>query len=211
MIEFEYTGKNPPMRIRLGKLQIDNEHLESVECRVRQDGGYSSRKPFTKGWHEGQVEVLQALLKLRGKKVVSLDPELLEILHGLMNHYGYHNEEEEYLCGRLGGIQDVFRTLIDAYKHLKHMSEIKHEQEVDQIIAESKQLIKNADDCLNEVKAINEGIAFLLNEYKTNKRYFREDSGHVTTADVIKTVFEFGWASRRNYEANKSITDHDER
>jgi hypothetical protein len=121
MIEFEYTGKNPPMRIRFGKLQIDNDHLERVERQVRQDGGYSSYRPFTKGWHEGQVELLQALLKLRGKKVVSLDPDLLKIFHGLMDHHGYHDEEEEYLCGRLGGIQDVFKTLLDAYEYLKYM------------------------------------------------------------------------------------------
>lgn len=50
------------------------------------------------------------------------------------------------------------------------------------------------------MKAMKDGVDFLLNEYKTNKRYFRLEPGRVTIEDVIKTCFEFGWASKKNFD-----------
>lgn len=47
-------------------------------------------------------------------------------------------------------------------------------------------------------------VDFLLNEYKTNKRWFRDEPGRVTIEDVIKASFEFGWASKRNYDYNNN-------
>lgn len=73
-------------------------------------------------------------------------------------------------------------------------------EDVDKIMAECKQLLKNCEVLDKEMKAMNEGVEFLLNEYKTNKRYFRLEPGRVTIEDVIKTCFEFGWASKRNFD-----------
>lgn len=73
-------------------------------------------------------------------------------------------------------------------------------EDVDKIMAECEQLLKNCHALDKEMKAMNEGVEFLLNEYKTNKRYFRLEPGRVTIEDVIKTCFEFGWASKRNFD-----------
>lgn len=74
---------------------------------------------------------------------------------------------------------------------------------------ELKEILSNAekliDDCkefsaeLDEMKRCTE---FLINEYNTNKRWFREEPGRVTIEDVIKKAFEFGWASKNNFDYN---------
>ena len=48
------------------------------------------------------------------------------------------------------------------------------------------------------------GVEFLINEYHTNKRYFRLEPGRCTTEDVIKTVFEFAWSASRNYMSQQN-------
>lgn len=73
-------------------------------------------------------------------------------------------------------------------------------EEEQNLIQEAKDLIKNCDNLLEEIKEMNSGVDFLINEYKTNKRYFRDEPGRVTIEDVIKTAFEFGWASRGNFD-----------
>lgn len=73
-------------------------------------------------------------------------------------------------------------------------------QEENDVMLECEKLLKHCDALDKETKAMNDGVDFLLNEYKTNKRYFRLESGRVTIEDVIKTCFEFGWASKRNFD-----------
>lgn len=66
------------------------------------------------------------------------------------------------------------------------------------------QLLNNCNKILEETKEMKRCIDFLINEYRTNKRYFREEPGRETTIeDVIKTCFEFGWSSRRIYEVKE--------
>ena len=63
------------------------------------------------------------------------------------------------------------------------------------------QLLSNCNKVLEENKEMKRCIDFLINEYRTNKRYFREEPGRETTIeDVIKTCFEFGWTSRQNFK-----------
>ena len=80
------------------------------------------------------------------------------------------------------------------------------EESVEEIMAEAKKLLKNCDQLDKELDAMKQGKEFLLHEYKTNKRWFREDSGRVTVEDVIKASFEFGWASHRNHEYDQRAT-----
>lgn len=62
------------------------------------------------------------------------------------------------------------------------------------------QLLDTCNNIEREMDAMKKGIDFLINEYRTNKRYFREEPGRETTIeDVIKTCFEFGWASCNNF------------
>lgn len=74
------------------------------------------------------------------------------------------------------------------------------QEEKDLIIEDTKKLLQNCEELVREMKATKEGVDFLINEYKTNKRYFRVEPGKVTIEDVIKTCFEFGWASKRNFD-----------
>jgi hypothetical protein len=77
------------------------------------------------------------------------------------------------------------------------------DKETQEIIDGAKNLILTLEECNREDKAMQDGMDFLLNEWKTNKRYFREESGNVTTEDVIKTTFQFAWAAKRCYDHNK--------
>jgi hypothetical protein len=71
-------------------------------------------------------------------------------------------------------------------------------------------LLKNCRGLEAEMKEMNRCKEFLINEYKTNKRWFRLEPGKVTIEDVIKASFEFGWSSRRNFDYDrerKATTD----
>jgi hypothetical protein len=73
-------------------------------------------------------------------------------------------------------------------------------ESVNALIKEANALIENCKNLDKELAAMKHGLDFLLNEYKTNKRYFREKPGRVTIEDVIKTCFEFGWASKSQFD-----------
>jgi hypothetical protein len=68
------------------------------------------------------------------------------------------------------------------------------------ILEETKQLLENSKRLEREMSAQKDCLNFLLNEYKTNKRWFREEPGKVTTEDIIKACFQFGWASHNDFE-----------
>ncbi len=77
------------------------------------------------------------------------------------------------------------------------------EESVEEIIANCERLLKNCKELDRELDHQQDDINFLLNEWRTNKRYFRDQPGRVTTEDVIKTVYHFAWGSRNNFEAMK--------
>ena len=81
-----------------------------------------------------------------------------------------------------------------------------NKEELENLKKECSDLIESCQKLDKELKAMKEGLDFLLNEYKTNKRYFRETPGKVTTEDVIKTCFEFGWASKENFDYGQQGT-----
>ena len=81
------------------------------------------------------------------------------------------------------------------------------DKSVSEILAECDALLKNCEASRREDKAMNKGIDFLINEYKTNKRYFREDSCKVTIEDVIRTTYQLAWANKRNYDLHPEIFD----
>ena len=64
-------------------------------------------------------------------------------------------------------------------------------------------LLNNCRELTAEMDAMKHGEEFLINEYKTNKRWFRDEPGKVTTEDIIKTAFAFGWASHRQFQYNQ--------
>lgn len=73
-------------------------------------------------------------------------------------------------------------------------------EEQQSIIDECNQLLKDCNKLDREIEASKQGLDFLLNEYKTNKRWFREEPGKVTIEDIIKTCFQFGWASKSQFD-----------
>lgn len=73
------------------------------------------------------------------------------------------------------------------------------QKEINDLISDSQEMIKQADSFLEELGEMKRGVEFLINEYHTNKRYFRLEPGRCTTEDVIKTVFEYAWSASRNY------------
>ena len=75
--------------------------------------------------------------------------------------------------------------------------------DIKEMIAKAEQLIKSSKKGLEAEAELNRCIEFALNEWKTNQRWFREEPGHVTTADVIKHCVEYGWAARHAYDYRK--------
>ena len=69
-------------------------------------------------------------------------------------------------------------------------------------INDIEQLLENCKRLDRELEAMEQAKSFLLNEYKTNKRWFRDEPGRVTTEDVLKAAFEFGWASAKLFHEN---------
>jgi antirestriction protein len=64
-------------------------------------------------------------------------------------------------------------------------------------------LLENCRGLDAEIKEMDRCKEFLINEYKTNKRWFKMEPGKVTIEDVIKASFEFGWSSRRNFDYDR--------
>ena len=85
---------------------------------------------------------------------------------------------------------------------------MKNDKDIQNIISDADNLIKTLEDGKKEDKAMQDGLNFLLNQWKTNKKWFREQSGHVTTEDVIKRTFEFAWASKRNFDYQQNNNEN---
>lgn len=70
-------------------------------------------------------------------------------------------------------------------------------------------LLKNCRSLKAEIKEMDRCKEFLINEYRTNRRWFRLARGRVTIEDVIKASFEFGWSSKRHfdYDRERKTTD----
>ena len=78
------------------------------------------------------------------------------------------------------------------------------QREKQDLISSTQKIINQSNGLLEELKEIERGVGFLINEYHTNKRYFRLEPGRCTTEDVIKTVFEFAWSASRNYMSQQN-------
>ena len=75
-----------------------------------------------------------------------------------------------------------------------------YKDEIDEeLIDSTKKLLESSKALLEELNEMKEKVNFLINEYKTNKKWFRDEPGRVTTEDVIKRVFEFGWSCGKLY------------
>ena len=68
------------------------------------------------------------------------------------------------------------------------------EETEEELIESTKKLLETSKALLEELDEMKKNVDFLINEYKTNKRWFRDEPGRVTTEDIIKRVFEFGWS-----------------
>ena len=74
------------------------------------------------------------------------------------------------------------------------------DKELQELLKESDVLLKTSNKTLADGRAMDDTIAFALEQWRTNKRWFREEPGRVTTEDVIKMCTEFAWASKANFE-----------
>ena len=77
-------------------------------------------------------------------------------------------------------------------------------EELALFMEECDHLLKNCNKLSAELDEMKEDIEFLRNEWKTNKRYFRDEPGQTTTEDVIKRVYEFAWSKRGIFEYEKN-------
>ena len=59
--------------------------------------------------------------------------------------------------------------------------------DISQILADAEKYVVNFKKILKEDTEMNHAIEFLINEYKTNKRYFCSEGSRPSINDVIKT------------------------
>ena len=90
---------------------------------------------------------------------------------------------------------------------LTNIHKVEDEQELQELIDSTKKLIENADNLLKEVEEMRKGVQFLQEQYKIKKGWFRDEPGKVTTNDVIKRAFEFGWSSALLFKNQDSKKD----
>ena len=74
------------------------------------------------------------------------------------------------------------------------------ETNLDELLKKADSFLRTSNKTLADNKAMNEASAFALEQWRTNKRWFREEPGRVTTEDVIKMCIEFAWASKANFD-----------
>lgn len=120
-------------------------------------------------------------------KVTEIEPEDWWVYDDGEKELGYITvkvEDDEYYTGQNFSV---------AFKDIIY-------NEPDEIaIARAQELLDSCKKFEKEMAEMNNNIEFLLNEYKTNKKYFRQEPGRCTVDDVIKTVFEFAWTASKNY------------
>lgn len=68
------------------------------------------------------------------------------------------------------------------------------EESHESFLANCQELLSSSQNLLDELKIEEEDVAFLTNEYKTNKKYFSSGSGQVTIKNVIETAYELAWS-----------------
>lgn len=110
------------------------------------------------------------------------------------------HEAAEAVAADLGVLERQLESKITTSQQASDESPVEQTQDIK---TEIEQLISNCNTLIKEVEEQKRCTNFLIDKYKTNKRWFREDPGKVTIDDVIKTCFEFGWSSKRNFDYNK--------
>ena len=78
--------------------------------------------------------------------------------------------------------------------------ENKENTSLDELLKEADAFLESSNKTLADNKAMKDAIAFALDQWKTNKRWFREEPGRVTTEDGIKMCIEIAWASKANFD-----------
>ena len=71
---------------------------------------------------------------------------------------------------------------------------------ISEILKEADSLLESSENLLRECKDSDKDIEFLINQYRSNKRWFSEKPGRVTIEDVIKRCYEFGRAKGRTFK-----------
>jgi len=75
--------------------------------------------------------------------------------------------------------------------------------DLDTVLNEAQNLFNHVNNLKDELNRMKDDEDFLINEYKINKKWFRDNPGKVTIEDVIKTCYEFGWAARHQFDMTK--------
>lgn len=121
-------------------------------------------------------------------KVTEIDPD----------HWWIYDDGEKALGQITVKVED------DAYfkgqNFAVNFKDIIYEEPDEVAIANAEKLLASCKALQAELEEMNDNIKFLQNEYKTNKKYFRQEPGRCTVDDVIKTVFEFAWQAGKHYK-----------
>lgn len=120
------------------------------------------------------------------------------------------NEEDETACwanyyDKILGSEEGYDIEYLSNEEIDHiymiiniMTEVDSEKLKD-LLDDCRKKLGSAKAMSKEYEAMKEGMDYVLKQWKTNKYWFKEESGQVTTEDVIKRVFQYAWNKRRDF------------
>lgn len=149
------------------------------------------------------------MAKISKEEIKNLNGKDYEIEQAVWNGNGWNSESGYFTDNGVVRFaetnMEIFETydeidddiLQDCIDNIVDDDECKDE---DEALKDVDEFIKALENGKKEDEAKQNGLNFLLKQWETNKKWFREQSGRVTTEDVIKRTFEFAWASKRNFD-----------
>lgn len=81
---------------------------------------------------------------------------------------------------------------IHYFQYKKTMENKEEKKDLSELLKEADSLLKSSKNLIDECEESRKDIEFLIEQYRTNKRWFSEKPGRVTIEDVIKACYEFG-------------------
>lgn len=174
-------------KIGTKKIEVSNKHFENFDvypcnCKVGDTVWFDDGLPDENG-------VITNHIYMHGK-VTEIEPDKWWVYDDGEKEIGYVTvkvEDDQWYEGQNFSVP--FKNII-------------YEEPVELIMANAQELLDSCKKFEAEMSEMDRHIEFLQNEYKTNKKYFRQEPGRCTVEDVIKTVFEFAWQASKNYHLN---------
>lgn len=136
-------------------------------------------------WSETYHQIIKKQYRILGISITNRSDE------GIKCWADYYDSVSE--CEEGYDIESLSDIEIDnIYNIINVLDETDIDKQKD-LIDYCKKIIDSNNQLSEEYNEMENGLDFILEQWRTNKQYFSAGPGHVTTEDVIKKVFEYAW------------------